>query len=352
MANFNTNFFLNLGDSPAVALLPLKFNQAALLPSLILVMQASTAYAKPAEVSTVAASGTSAPHPQMAVRRKKFVSEADAAHTIAENHYRHKRCDACIASCNESIKKFPRDHRFYVLKALSYDYMIQFDKAVETMELCVKTLPKNPQAYLEFGSLYLNANKYLESIPQFEKALKLQVDLPRAYHERSIALSATGRDKEAIDDMTKYIEYAPEKARGYQWRAATYRKIKQYKPAIADITKAMETSPGKRFEFLIERSDMYMCDKDYKKAIADIDRVLTINPQDDSLWLRKGQCLMELKDYKAAIEAYTKTAELSDSSTAYMARSKAYEKLGDKVRAAKDKAMAEKLLKEKDQEPL
>lgn len=318
---------------------------------LTMVGQSDFAHAKPIQAPSQLANSASG-RPVVGASQRNKESERASLHTKAENHYRHKRCQETIAVCDEAIKKFPNDYRFYSLKAHAYDYLIQFDKAVETMQACVKVAPKNPQAYLEFGSLYLNANKYLESIPQFEKALKLQVDLPRAYHERSIALSATGRDKEAIEDLTKYIEYSQEKARGYQWRAATYRKIKQYKLAIADITKAMETSPGKRFEFLIERSDMYMCDKDYKKAIADLDRVLTINPLDDSLWLRKGQCLMELKDYKAAVEAYTKTAELSDSSTAYMARSKAYEKLGDKVKAAKDKAMAEKLLKEKDQEPL
>lgn len=307
--------------------------------------------AKPEQPQTILASGANNA-PAVRQLRQKNESERETLHSKANNHYRHKRCEETIAVCDEAIKKFPYDYRFYSLKAHAYDYLIQFDKAIQTMEVCVKRLPKNPMTYLEFGSLYLNATKYVEAIPQFDKALKLDPTMTRAYHERSIALSATGKDKEAIDDLTKYIEYSPEKARGYQWRAATYRKIKQYKPAIADITKAMEASPGKRFEFLIERSDMYMCDKDYKKAIADLDRVLTINPLDDSLWLRKGQCMMELKDYKGAVAAYTKTAELSDSSTAYMARSKAYEKLGDKVKAAKDKAMAEKLLKEKDQEPL
>lgn len=352
MAKFNKNFLFNISDSTAVASLRPKFIHTALIPSLILVLHTSASFAKAKEVNTAVTSSTSASHAKVTVAPKSAASEAEAAYTIAQNHYRHKRCEACIASCNEALKKFPRDYRFYMLKAYSYDFLLLFDKAVATMELCVRVLPKEPQAFLEFGSLYLNANRYSESIPQFDKALKLQADLPRAYHERSVALSATGRDKEAIDDMTKYIEYSPEKARGYQWRAATYRKIKQYKLAINDITKAMETNPGKRFEFLIERSDIYMCNKEYKKAIADIDRVLTINPQDDSLLLRKGECLMELKDYKAAVQAYTKTAEVSDSSTAYLARSRAYEKLGDKVRAAKDKAKAEKLLKEKDQEPL
>lgn len=351
MAEFNKNLLLTVREVSSVALLHPKFNQDLLLASLILVLPIASAQAKPVAPQNIVASGANSPQ-AIRLLSQKSNSEQEALYSKANNHYQHKRCDATVAVCDEAIQKFPYDYRFYSLKAHAYDFLLQFDKAIQTMELCVRRLPKNSMSYFEFGSLYLNATKYVEAIPQFDKALKLDPTLTRAYHERSIALSATGKDKEAIEDLTKFIDYSPEKARGYQWRAATYRKIKQYKLAIADITKAMEASPGKRFEFLIERSDMYMCDKDYKKAIADIDRVLTINPLDDSLWLRKGQCMMEQKDYKGAVAAYTKTAEISESSTAYMARSKAYEKLGDKAKAAKDKAMAEKLLKEREQEPL
>ena len=79
--------------------------------------------------------------------------------------------------------------------------------------------------------------------------------------------------------------------------------------------------------------------------MADYDTILKNNPLDDTVWFKKGQACMEIKDYNGAVKAFTAVLDLSDLSTAYYARSQAYEKLNDHANALKDKIAGDKQAK-------
>ncbi len=62
-------------------------------------------------------------------------------------------------------------NHFY--ESLKQKGMENYDKAVQSLEQCLKIQPKNPTLFFELGKNYLSLRKYKESYDSFEKATQI-----------------------------------------------------------------------------------------------------------------------------------------------------------------------------------
>ncbi|MBS2009310.1 MAG: tetratricopeptide repeat protein [Cyanobacteria bacterium SZAS TMP-1] len=257
---------------------------------------------------------------------------------MAKKEWSHRRCPKAMALCDELIRRNPKNPFPYITRAACIDFTVGPREAAAELSRYLRTHPADYETIVDLGAYYASDGQHQKAVATFSEAIKLLPTNPEAYHQRSIAYGSLKQYEKAIDDLTAYIKLSPNSRRGYQWRASAYQQTGQWNKAIEDLNRAMQASPRDSSEFIIQRADLYAKIKEYKKAIADYDTVLKLNSLDDTLWFKKGQALMNLKEYKKAIEAFTETIELNESSTAYYARSEAYEKLNNHAAAVKDKA--------------
>lgn len=265
----------------------------------------------------------------------------------AEFEYKHKRCEKAMSLAEELLRRDPASERAYWIKAGSLDYLVGPAEAIKFLEPAIKKYPRNFLLLVDIAEYYNSAGQFNKAIDVLTTAIKMQPSKYEYYHMRSIAYSSQKRYREAADDMTAYLKLHPAHARGYQWRADAYKQLGQFDKAIADLGQAIELGKKQAGEYRLQRADLYMDLKEYKKALADYDVVLKESAMDDTVWFKKGQVLVLLKDYNNALKAFTEAIELSDSSTAYYARSDVYEKLKDHAAALKDRAMGDKLAKQR-----
>ncbi|HEX7414509.1 MAG TPA: tetratricopeptide repeat protein, partial [Bacteroidia bacterium] len=74
-------------------------------------------------------------------------------------------------------------------------------------------------------------------------------------------------------------------------------------------------------DYLIKGNVKRITKKDYKGAIEDYTKAIELNPKYANAYMVRGMCKDELKDYNGSIQDYNKAIELNPKYTdAYMAR--------------------------------
>ncbi|MBL8082102.1 MAG: tetratricopeptide repeat protein [Candidatus Obscuribacter sp.] len=260
--------------------------------------------------------------------------------------------EGALQICNIILKRNPKCTAAYVTKSKNLDFLNRDADALKCLDEGLKILPQAPSLYREKGLILTAMNRNREALEAFNKAIENHCPEWDVYHQRSVVYGSLKMHARAIDDMSTYIKLQPKRSRGFQWRAAAYAQSGQTDKAIQDLTTAIKMSPGKEGEFLLERAELYMKVKDYQKAVADYAETLKTSPLDDTIWLKKGLALSKAGKPDQALKDFTECIELNGSSTAYLARADLLEKLGKHKEAAKDRARALQLEKEKAVEKL
>lgn len=71
------------------------------------------------------------------------------------------------------------------------------------------------------------------------------------------------------------------------------------------------TQPDKRYEILAGRAYNKHCIGDYIGAIDDLTEMITFQPKDAQLYIRRGITRAKVADYQSAIDDFDKAAEIS-----------------------------------------
>ncbi len=83
-----------------------------------------------------------------------------------------------------------------------------FQVAFEAFHRAAQLDPRNPQAYLNLGSVALQAHHPDEAIAALSKAAELQPDNPKTLLALSVAYNAAGRQKDAQDTYNRALDLA------------------------------------------------------------------------------------------------------------------------------------------------
>jgi len=265
----------------------------------------------------------------------------------AQTEWKHKRCEKATAICDELIRREPGNALAYRIKAGCIDYLDGPERAITLLDSFLRTHVHDQETLMDLGQYYFSVDQYEKAIACFSEVIKINPTGKDAYHLRSISYAALKQYDAGIRDMDAYLKIAPKHGRGYQWRAEAYKQTGQWAKAIADLDRAILFSPDSSNEFIIERADLYVKLKQYEKAVSDYDKAIKLNPSDDVIWFKKGQALMQLGQYQKAADTFSQTISLTESSTAYFARSEAYAKLNRPSDALKDREIGNKLEKKR-----
>lgn len=296
------------------------------------------------------------PPPQSAHKTKEAKSVDETVTQLLERANVHAKsyvnCEAALQEAEEVIKLRPKNVEAFYIKARCLEFLQGVKPAIETLERAVKINSKSVLCLQQLGSLYDSNKEYEKAIDCYSRALAVNPKQLDSLHMRSMAYGTLKKYDLAIADMDRFIELAPKRSRGYEWRASAHEQAGNWEKAIEDLKKAMSLAPEHKLEFLAHRADLHARFKKYKQAEADYSVLLKANSLDDSFWLKRGDCRMALGDYNGAVKDYTETIDLNGASTAYFSRSKAYEKLGQRGLAERDRTEGKRLLKKKLVEPI
>ncbi len=305
---------------------------------------------------------------------------------LGESCYRTGRDQEALKYLSRAIEASPKDGYAYDLRYHTYINLHDYEKALPDCKKCLEYMPGFfvPQKDLvtlyrvlgrrkeamEADALFKKQNlfqarelmrkeKYKEAIAEFTSALNSkdlpEMRKPQALEMRGECFGAVGDYKSAKKDLDEAI-----KLRGTQVqpiahvnRGLVLLELERYKEAIADLSIVLETKSRSSWagithtadEVLYKRATAYFKLKEYRRAIGDCGRSLELDDSKKETYKLRGDCHFALGEFQPAIDDYTKAIEMDKEEAAaiYLARSRAYEKLGNSQKAQKDGDRAREL---------
>ena len=185
------------------------------------------------------------------------------------------------------------------------------------------------------GHIYQEAGEHKKALAEAEQLIKKYSYMSDGYQIRSKALLAMGRRSEAIASIKQAI------AHGANARLLsdieTNTKNSNYEADYKSISEAMKSSKN-RHNLQQQRAELSSKHKHFAAALSDYQDLLKAYPDDEILLVGSGYSYLGLKQYKEAVEAFSKgiVANPRHAAAAYKGRASAYQALNQPEKARQD----------------
>jgi len=226
---------------------------------------------------------------------------------------------SAIPDITKFLDKKPDHAEARLRRGLSYEYLEQYDKAIDDYDKSIAGVKAIATA----------------------KPNSLEAELlAKAQNFRGRAQAAKGcfvaSGDIAIEGCSELIKRSPQNARAYFARAVEYESKRDYDRALADYGKAIELDPT-RAQYYAGRGDMYSSKGDYDQAMADFEKAIGLAPLRAASYGGRGGVWFGRKEFANALSDYSKNIELDprDAGARYN-RGLTYEKLGRREEAIAD----------------
>lgn len=181
-----------------------------------------------------------------------------------------------------------------------------YSAAISLLDHAVRLDSENARSYAFRAEAYLGQKKWNEAVDDIIKALCINGDAKAHYLMINIP-------NEALYSMKARLQIQANKdsndAAWYYYLGQLSQKKNRYRDAIKFYTKANERDANSLF---LERiADCYFDLGDYAQALVYVDKALAIKPDDEDLYLLKGNIYNEMGNQSAAIEQIDKYIEMA-----------------------------------------
>ena len=212
-----------------------------------------------------------------------------------------------------------------------------FKGAMQDCNKVIELNPKHDKAYFLRGNSKSKLEDYRGAIQDFNKVVELKPQHNQIYFYRGLAKSNLEDYSGAIQDFTKAIQINPKYAEAYYWRGMTKIPL-SYKTGVNDIdgicldfSKAGELGNQDAYEAIKkvcngnsakdkENAETYFNQgvtkgrvKDYKGAIEDFTKAIELNPKYAEAFYRRGLSKALLDDKEGSCLDWKKAVELGNS---------------------------------------
>ncbi|MDX1987612.1 MAG: tetratricopeptide repeat protein [Candidatus Obscuribacter sp.] len=214
-----------------------------------------------------------------------------------------------------SLSPVQRDAYNMALKADRCNSIMESEEALALCNQALKLDPRCSKAYLARGQALINLNRPDQALSDFSRVIdsKDKYFLYGARRLRADLCCVLKRFAEAIEDIDA-LEAETKLSDGlHETRAGCYSGLGKHAQAIADYSAAISLRPNTT-RLRLKRAESYLHAGQYEKAVADFTRVIEVDGKDGNF--------------------------MGGSPEAYLGRASAYELLGRKDLASKDRAAA------------
>lgn len=230
--------------------------------------------------------------------------------------------------------------------------LLDTNQKVATIADCNVLIQADPQAkrftnvYTYRANAYLNDDEVDKAWADINKSISLKQESPMRYIVSYRLHQTRGEFKEAQADIDHLLSQAQEggqRSYFYKIRALNYESLKMWDKALADWTSAIKENPRDAAN-LRERARLFEARQKWEQAINDYSSMIKIDAQDELAYERRGKVNFKAGRFKDSASDLSTALRLDPvpAATTYEARAAAYEKLGEKALAQKDRESARK----------
>lgn len=183
-----------------------------------------------------------------------------------------------------------------------------FEKAIEVYDAILTMKPKLTEIYYERAIAYLNLGKSEEAYEDFSKVTAADPDNIDTYLKIYFAMNEAGLESDATAYLKATLDNASGSTSDYDKGRMCYY-LEDYSNARVYLEKAKDMSDS---DTILMLGRTYEAIGDYQYASSLYNTYLTAKGNDAGVYNQLGMCRIEMKDYEAAILAFSSGLNLDD----------------------------------------
>ncbi|GAH82056.1 unnamed protein product, partial [marine sediment metagenome] len=191
---------------------------------------------------------------------------------LGDTAYRNKNYKKALLYYEKALLQNPNDLELMRYMVLSYTWLEDFDKALETSENMVRQDASNFKGYQSKGDSLISLNRLEDALANYSQALsltKMPVQIAEILTSRSNAFLIAGKWGEALSDEEKALRIDPEDNAGIINKCIALKKLDRKEEAakiIQDILPKLKDKYSRACAFAVFGNKKNML-KELKMAI-------------------------------------------------------------------------------------
>ena len=273
-----------------------------------------------------------------------FLIGCSAVNSVTKSSNTKKQREFCYAGnykelINKTTKEIevdPKNAEAYIERGYIYMKRGDWPEALADFNKVIELNPDIAEVYVDRGDLFIKKKENDKALKDFSKAIDLDSSYIQAYKNRASLYENNKEYDKALSDYNKAIELKPKEYFGYYDRGSMYQKKGEYDKALADYNKAIELSPRPFFICYLSLAEIYIIKSEYDKALVDFKKIFELEPEIANTYHERMGFIYENKgENDRALAEYNKAIEFSPEGDkeAYEGRARIYEKRGEKEKA-------------------
>lgn len=242
----------------------------------------------------------------------------------------------------------PQSHLAWSGRGDALSTLEQYPQALEAYIQATELNPDSVRDWKKRGDTLYRLENYTEAIAAYNRALKLDRDNGELYNRKGRALSRLQQYESALAMQQAALEIERFNPQFLSDRAENLLALKRYYNALTAFNRVQAIEPSKiqlwQAKFLV--LEALNRPQEAQRVSREVNngyiKMLQEQPQDESIWLERGNFLVTNKMYQKAVDSYDRAIELKPNFyRAWLARGKALIELGQNLEAltALDKAL-------------
>lgn len=209
-------------------------------------------------------------------------------------------------------------------------------RAKQLLERVLRTDPKNADARLRLGELYIYVRQYQPALYQLDTLLMQNENNARAYFMKGMVFKETGDTAKAVSSMQTAVEQDPDYYNAYI-QLGILHAAKHSKLAVEYYMNALKIQPNSE-EAIYNLGKFYQDEEQYAIAIETYTTLLKVNPRQYNAYYNIGAIQLEkMGKYEEAIKNFNLAIEAEPRDPrAVFARGLCYERLKNTNKAIED----------------
>lgn len=194
---------------------------------------------------------------------------AKAVYYIGMAYYMTEEDEKCLEMMDLSLKKDDSDPDCHYIKAMTYSFMDEYDKAIASFNEAIELHPTSSVYYTGLGDAYYYSDRPDKALAAFTTSIEQEDPEERSY----VMIAQIYNDQDKNEEALKHY---------YTARQNIYDNSQYYTNVVYNIGL---------LEFL---------DKNYEKAVLALEELLTYDPEDYGAYAKIIQAYYGMQQYDKA----------------------------------------------------
>lgn len=251
-------------------------------------------------------------------------------------YIQYKQFDEAIGDAKRAIRLDSSMADYFVTLGDVYFAQNKTRQTKEILERTVQKFPENTEALMKLSELYFIVKQYQKAIENINKALKINENIARAYYLKGSIYRESGDTSKAVSSLETAVEQDNNFTDAFYDLGVIYA-ARRNPLAFEYFNSTLRINPS-YVDAIYAKGKLLQDMGKFDEAISTYDALLQKDNTYNQANYNIGAIYLDVKkDYKKAIEYFTKAVNMDNSwAAAYFARGYSYAKLGDKQMAIND----------------